>query len=129
MKKLKMAMIGGGVGAFIGKIHREAVRMDGGVEVVAGMFNRDPSQNAEIAERALKYAEDADKAKAEAERAAEEAAKKAREASRQTAPTPHGRLSWRARRRAPTVPTSSPSALPITSTTPSPRHLLRPGST
>ena len=51
MKKLKMAMIGGGVGAFIGKIHREAVRMDGGVEVVAGMFNRDPSQNAEIAER------------------------------------------------------------------------------
>ena len=51
MRKLKMAMIGGGVGAFIGKIHREAVRMDGGVEVVAGMFNRDPSQNAEIAER------------------------------------------------------------------------------
>ena len=48
MKKLKMAMGGGGVGAFVGKIHREAVRLDGGVDVVAGMFNRDPAQNAEI---------------------------------------------------------------------------------
>jgi len=48
MRKLKMAMVGGGIGAFIGKIHREAVRMDGGVEVVAGMFNRDPAQNAEV---------------------------------------------------------------------------------
>jgi len=48
MRKLRMAMIGGGIGAFIGKIHREAVRMDGGVDVVAGMFNRDPKQNAEV---------------------------------------------------------------------------------
>ena len=51
MKKLKMAMVGGGIGAFIGKVHREAVRMDGGVEVVAGMFNRDAAQNAEMGER------------------------------------------------------------------------------
>ena len=45
-----MAMVGGGIGAFIGKIHREAVRMDGGVDVVAGMFNRDAAQNAQIGE-------------------------------------------------------------------------------
>ncbi len=51
MRKLKMAMVGGGEGAFIGKIHREAVRMDGGVEVVAGMFNRDAAQNAAVGER------------------------------------------------------------------------------
>ena len=50
MKKLKMAMVGGGVGAFVGKIHREAVRLDGGVEVVAGMFNRDAAQNAQVGE-------------------------------------------------------------------------------
>ena len=43
-------MVGGGVGAFVGKIHREAVRLDGGVDVVAGMFNRDAAQNAQIGE-------------------------------------------------------------------------------
>lgn len=43
-----MAMVGGGVGAFIGQIHRIAARMDGGVELVAGMFNRAPEQNAQI---------------------------------------------------------------------------------
>ena len=51
MRKLKMAMVGGGIGAFIGKVHREAVRMDGGVDVVAGMFNRDAAQNAEVGAR------------------------------------------------------------------------------
>ena len=51
MRKLKMAMVGGGEGAFIGKIHREAVRMDGGVDVAAGMFNRDAAQNAAVGER------------------------------------------------------------------------------
>ena len=45
-RKLRMAMVGGGLGAFIGKVHREAVGMDGDAEVVAGMFNRDPAQNA-----------------------------------------------------------------------------------
>lgn len=50
MKKLKMAMVGGGVGAFVGRIHREAVRLDGGVDVVAGMFNRDPAENAQTGE-------------------------------------------------------------------------------
>jgi len=32
MKKLKMGMVGGGIGAFIGEVHRKAARMDGGVE-------------------------------------------------------------------------------------------------
>ena len=45
-RKLRMAMVGGGLGAFIGKVHREAVGMDGDAEVVASVFNRDPAQNA-----------------------------------------------------------------------------------
>ena len=49
MRKLRMAMVGGGVGAFIGRVHREAVRMDGAVDVVAGMFNRDPALNRQAA--------------------------------------------------------------------------------
>ena len=28
MKKLKMGMVGGGIGAFIGEVHRKAARMD-----------------------------------------------------------------------------------------------------
>ena len=31
-RKLKMGMIGGGPGAFIGDVHRKASRLDGGVE-------------------------------------------------------------------------------------------------
>ena len=35
MKKLKMGMVGGGIGAFIGEVHRKAARMDGGADIVA----------------------------------------------------------------------------------------------
>ena len=28
MRKLRMAMVGGGIGAFIGEVHRKAARMD-----------------------------------------------------------------------------------------------------
>ena len=35
-RNLRMGMIGGGPGAFIGEVHRKAARMDGGVDLVAG---------------------------------------------------------------------------------------------
>ena len=47
MKKLKMGMVGGGIGAFIGEVHRKAALMDGGVEVVAGAFDVDPDKSLE----------------------------------------------------------------------------------
>lgn len=38
-RKLKMGLIGGGPGAFIGDVHVRAATMDGGVELVAGAFS------------------------------------------------------------------------------------------
>jgi predicted dehydrogenase len=38
-RKLKMGMIGGGVGAFIGAIHRLAANLDGQIELVCGAFS------------------------------------------------------------------------------------------
>lgn len=40
-RPLKMGMVGGGPGAFIGDVHRRASQMDGGVELVAGAFSSD----------------------------------------------------------------------------------------
>lgn len=39
---LRMGMVGGGSGAFIGEIHRLAVRLDGQIDLVCGAFSRDP---------------------------------------------------------------------------------------
>ena len=47
MKKLKMGMVGGGIGAFIGEVHRKAARMDGGADLVAGAFDVDPAKSLE----------------------------------------------------------------------------------
>ena len=44
---LKMGMVGGGPGAFIGDVHRKAARMDGGIELVSGAFSRDPDKSEE----------------------------------------------------------------------------------
>ena len=44
-RKLRMGMIGGGKGAFIGSIHRMAARMDGQIELVCGAFSRDPEKS------------------------------------------------------------------------------------
>src|SRR5690242_10252279 len=44
-RKLKMGMIGGGPGAFIGAIHRMAANMDGEVELVCGAFSSDPEKS------------------------------------------------------------------------------------
>jgi predicted dehydrogenase len=44
-RKLKMGMIGGGPGAFIGEVHRKAARMDGKIETVAGVFSSNPEKS------------------------------------------------------------------------------------
>jgi predicted dehydrogenase len=41
-RKLRMGMVGGGQGSFIGGVHRIAAAMDGQIELVAGVFSRDP---------------------------------------------------------------------------------------
>ncbi len=44
-RKLRMGMIGGGPGAFIGSIHRMAAAMDGHIELVCGAFSSDPERS------------------------------------------------------------------------------------
>ena len=44
-KKLKMGMIGGGPGAFIGAVHRMAANLDGQIELVCGSFSSDPKKS------------------------------------------------------------------------------------
>ncbi len=38
-RKLRMGMVGGGVGAFIGAVHRLAANLDGQIELVCGAFS------------------------------------------------------------------------------------------
>ncbi len=38
-RKLRMGMVGGGRGAFIGAVHRMAANLDGQIELVAGCFS------------------------------------------------------------------------------------------
>ena len=45
-KRLTYAMVGGGVGSFIGPVHRAAIRMDNLADLVAGCFSRDAASNA-----------------------------------------------------------------------------------
>ncbi len=40
-RKLRLAMAGGGEGAFIGGVHRMAAALDGDWELVAGTFSSD----------------------------------------------------------------------------------------
>lgn len=44
MVKLKLGMVGGGQGAFIGGVHRIAARIDGCFDLVAGAFASDPER-------------------------------------------------------------------------------------
>jgi len=48
-RKLRMGMVGGGPGAFIGDVHRKAACLDGGVELVAGCFSRSAEKSKEMA--------------------------------------------------------------------------------
>jgi len=44
-RKLRMGMVGGGRGAFIGAVHRMAARLDGEIDLVAGCFSADPAKS------------------------------------------------------------------------------------
>lgn len=44
-QKLRMGMVGGGIGAFIGGVHRMAANLDGEIELVCGAFSSDPAKS------------------------------------------------------------------------------------
>jgi predicted dehydrogenase len=44
-RKLKMGMVGGGIGAFIGAVHRMAAAIDGEIELVCGAFSSSPEKS------------------------------------------------------------------------------------
>jgi predicted dehydrogenase len=45
VRRLKLGMVGGGEGAFIGGVHRMAARLDGHWDLVAGNFQSDPDKS------------------------------------------------------------------------------------
>ena len=47
-RKLRMGMVGGGPGAFIGDVHRKAARMDGEIDLVAGAFDINPRKSKQM---------------------------------------------------------------------------------
>ena len=49
-RKLRMGMVGGGPGAFIGPVHRMAAELDGRIELVAGAFSQSPERSREAGE-------------------------------------------------------------------------------
>lgn len=44
-QKIRMGMVGGGAGAFIGAVHRMAAALDGEIELVCGAFSSDPERS------------------------------------------------------------------------------------
>ena len=44
MTPIRLGMVGGGQGAFIGAVHRIAARMDGHYQLVAGALSSDPAR-------------------------------------------------------------------------------------
>jgi len=44
-RKMRMGMVGGGQGAFIGAVHRMAAALDGEIELVCGAFSSDPQRS------------------------------------------------------------------------------------
>ncbi len=48
-RKLRMGMVGGGPGAFIGPVHRIAAELDGKIELVAGAFSQSPERSSAAA--------------------------------------------------------------------------------
>ena len=44
-RKIRMGMVGGGRGAFIGAVHRIAAAMDGEIELVCGAFSSEPEKS------------------------------------------------------------------------------------
>ena len=50
MTKIRMGLVGGGPGAFIGVIHRMAAQLDGNIELVCGAFSRNPEKSKQAGE-------------------------------------------------------------------------------
>ncbi|MCP1313667.1 MULTISPECIES: Gfo/Idh/MocA family protein [unclassified Halomonas] len=48
-RRLRVAMVGGGQGAFIGAVHRMALRLDDRFELLAGVFSSQPERNRQSA--------------------------------------------------------------------------------
>ncbi|MGP8253632.1 MAG: Gfo/Idh/MocA family oxidoreductase [Terracidiphilus sp.] len=46
-RKLRMGLVGGGKGAFIGPVHRIAAELDGKIELAAGAFSQSPERSRE----------------------------------------------------------------------------------
>ncbi len=44
-RKIRMGMVGGGIGAFIGAVHRMAAALDGEIELVCGAFSSKPEKS------------------------------------------------------------------------------------
>jgi predicted dehydrogenase len=44
-QKLRMGMVGGGIGAFIGGVHRMAAALDGEIDLVCGAFSSNPEKS------------------------------------------------------------------------------------
>ncbi len=49
MRRIRLGMVGGGQGAFIGAVHRIAARLDDRYELVAGAFSSDPARGRDSA--------------------------------------------------------------------------------
>jgi len=47
MRKLRMGMVGGGIGSFIGDVHRKAAAIDGMIELVCGAFSSSAEKSKE----------------------------------------------------------------------------------
>ena len=44
-RRIRLGMVGGGTGAFIGYVHRIAARLDGDYELVAGALSSTPEKS------------------------------------------------------------------------------------
>src|ERR1700761_8748306 len=44
-RRLRMGMVGGGAGSFIGPVHRMAAELDGNIQLVAGAFSQNPEKS------------------------------------------------------------------------------------
>ena len=44
-RKIRMGMVGGGQGSFIGAVHRIAANLDGQIELVCGCFSSRPENH------------------------------------------------------------------------------------
>jgi len=49
-RKIRMGMIGGSYDAFIGEVHRKAARLDGRIDIVAGVFSSNPEKSKKTGE-------------------------------------------------------------------------------